>query len=63
MRYSILGVRRIKAELGEWIEQSEASLDTTESADHPSETRIDMLNDRLASLQAALDALEELEAE
>ena len=56
-KYNSISLRQVIAELEGWIEQTEDSLDTAESADSPNDERIDMLQDRIDNLQAAVDAL------
>lgn len=60
-RYNIKSVQSMIAQLEAWIEQTEETLGNAEDADYPNEERIDKLNERLASLEQAKEALEEIE--
>jgi septal ring factor EnvC (AmiA/AmiB activator) len=60
-RYNIKSVQSMIAQLEAWIEQTEETLGNAEDAEYPNEERIDKLNERLASLEQAKDALEEIE--
>ena len=59
--YSITQVRRVMDELTAWIESTGDALDTAESADYPNDERIDKLQTRLDALEAALEALGDIE--
>ena len=58
-RYSIVGVRNMIAQLEAWIEQSEETLGNAEDAGN--DERVDMLETRIAALEAARDELDAIE--
>ena len=60
-RYSIVQVRAMMATLDAWIESSNETLDNANDVDSPNEYRIEILESRIEALQAALDALGEIE--
>ncbi len=61
MRYSITGARKMVETLGIWVDQTQDTIDSEESRDYPSDTRLEALAIRLDALETAKDALEELE--
>lgn len=60
-RYSITAVAAMMTDLEAWIEQSSDTLNNEEAKDYPSEDRLDNLNTRIDALQAAYDALADIE--
>lgn len=60
-RYSIIQIQRMMADLEAWIESSSDALNNEEAKDYPNEDRLDNLNTRIDALQAAYDALAEIE--
>lgn len=60
-RYSITAVAAMMADLEAWIEQSSDTLNNEEAKDYPNEDRLDNLNTRIDALQAAYDALADIE--
>lgn len=49
------------AQIEDWITQSNDTLCNEESKDYPNEERMDILNNRIDSLQEAYDALQNIE--
>ena len=60
-RNSIVQVRAMMATLDACIESSNETLDNANDVDSPNEYRIEILESRIEALQAALDALGEIE--
>ena len=60
-RYDIRQVNLMREQLDEWINTSSDVLNNEEAKDYPNEERIDSLNTRIDALQAAYDALGEIE--
>ena len=60
-RYNIASVRNMIAQLDDWLEQSEETLSNEELKDYPSEDRMERLNVRIEALEAASQALGEIE--
>ena len=61
VRYNKRSLEKIVDQLKAWIDSSQDSLDNEESRDYPNEDRVSMLGERIESLQAAVDSLEEIE--
>ena len=61
MKYSVTQVRKLKVTLEDFIAQTEETIGNAESVDYPSEARLERLYDRRDELQAAFDALENIE--
>ena len=60
-RYSTTAVNKLIEQLDGWINGSQDTLDTAESADYPNEDRIDKLTERINALTEAKSSLEEIE--
>tara|TARA_Y100000310_G_scaffold4407_1_gene5274 strand:+ start:2303 stop:2461 length:159 start_codon:yes stop_codon:yes gene_type:complete len=50
----------MKAQLQDWVEQTDTTLDNENDRDYPNDDRIGALEERQEALQGALDALEEI---
>jgi hypothetical protein len=59
--YTIIQIRHMMAELEGYINQIEETLGNEEGKDYPRWDRMDALQTRLGALQAAYDALAEIE--
>ncbi len=60
MRYNIRSLETMKAQLQDWVEQTDTTLDNENDRDYPNDDRIGALEERQEALQGALDALEEI---
>lgn len=61
VKYNIRSVQSMMAQLQEWIDSSQDTLNNEESKDYPNDDRVTMLTDRIDALQNAYDALEGIE--
>ena len=61
MKYSVTQVRKLKVTLEDFLVQTEETIGNAESVDYPNGARLERLYDRRDELQAAFDALENIE--